>query len=147
MVFVELGLTSFEQAWERQQRCVAAIEASEQPETVHLLEHPHVFTWGRRGGADGPREPITYLGQTIPNLSVNRGGDATYHGPGQLVGYPHLDLRRRGRDIHRYLRDLEETVIRTLAELLIRKNAGALTASATDGYDTSMLSTSAVPIR
>ena len=115
MVFVELGLTPFEQAWERQQRCVAAIEASDGPETVHLLEHPHVFTWGRRRGSHHPGESITYLGQTIPNVSVNRGGDVTYHGPGQLVGYPHLDLRRRGRDIHRYLRDLEETVIRTLA--------------------------------
>jgi lipoate-protein ligase B len=74
-----------------------------------LVEHPPVITLGR--GADERH----VLAPSAPVVRVNRGGDVTYHGPGQLVGYPIVDLDRRGRDIHRYLRDLEEVLIRVAA--------------------------------
>ena len=79
-----------------------------------LLEHPHVFTYGRTADLAGNLrcEPAAVGAELVP---VKRGGDITYHGPGQLVGYPHLDLRRRNRDLHRYLRDHEAVLIETAA--------------------------------
>lgn len=75
------------------------------PEQLLLVEHPPVITLGRRGDVRHVLAPVA------PVLRVNRGGDVTYHGPGQLVGYPILDLGRRGRDVDRYLRALEEVLI------------------------------------
>ena len=83
------------------------------PETVYLLEHPHIFTIGRGGRSDNLLSDKDREGNPIELVRINRGGDVTYHGPGQLVVYPHLDLRFRGRDVHRYLRGLEESVILT----------------------------------
>jgi lipoate-protein ligase B len=74
-----------------------------------LVEHPPVITIGRRGDAGH------VLRTTAPVVRVNRGGDVTYHGPGQLVGYPIIDLAPRGSDVHRYLRDLEEVLIEVAA--------------------------------
>ncbi|GAB4252730.1 MAG: lipoyl(octanoyl) transferase LipB [Acidobacteriota bacterium] len=79
-------------------------------EVVYLLEHPHVYTVGRRGKEENLPDPQT-SGDIVPVFRINRGGDVTYHGPGQLVGYLHLDLTRRERDVHRYLRRLEELLI------------------------------------
>lgn len=76
-----------------------------------LLEHPPVYTTGRNGDpANLPTEATD-----VPVIHTGRGGDATYHGPGQLVGYPIVDLRRRGNDVHRYLRELEGVLIELLA--------------------------------
>jgi lipoyl(octanoyl) transferase len=75
------------------------------PEQLFLVEHPPIITLGRRGDARHVLVP------SAPVLRVSRGGDVTYHGPGQLVGYPILDLARRGRDIDRYLRALEDVLI------------------------------------
>ena len=76
-----------------------------------LLEHPPVYTTGRNGDpANLPPETTD-----VPVIHTGRGGDATYHGPGQLVGYPIVDLRRRGNDVHRYLRELEGVLIELLA--------------------------------
>lgn len=76
------------------------------PEQLLLVEHPPVITLGRRGDVRHVLVP------RVPVVRVSRGGDVTYHGPGQLVGYPILDLGRRGRDIDRYLRALEDVLIR-----------------------------------
>jgi len=82
-----------------------------------LLEHPPVFTIGRRGGSDHLLVSKEVLSQEgIALFETSRGGDITYHGPGQLVGYPILDLRRHGQDLHGYLRRLEEVLILTLGE-------------------------------
>jgi lipoyl(octanoyl) transferase len=80
-------------------------------DTLLLLEHDPVYTSGRGGAAENLPAPGA---TTIPVVRISRGGDATYHGPGQLVGYVHVDLRRRGSDVHLFLRALEEGVIRVL---------------------------------
>jgi lipoyl(octanoyl) transferase len=90
------------------------------PEQLLLVEHPPVITLGRRGDM---RHVLT---PRAPVLRVSRGGDVTYHGPGQLVGYPILDLNRRGRDIDRYLRALEDVLIAVAARfgLAARRQRG-----------------------
>ncbi len=112
---MDLGKISFTQAWARQEETVRQVAGKEAPETVFLLEHPHVFTIGRVGLAENLLAEKDWDGNPIELVRINRGGDVTYHGPGQLVGYPHLDLRERGRDVHYYLRSLEESLIRTAA--------------------------------
>ena len=88
----------------------AARRRGEIPDTLVLVEHPPVITVGVQG-----REGDV-LPEGIPVVDVERGGKSTYHGPGQLVGYPIVDLEPRGRDVRRYVRDLEEIVLRALAE-------------------------------
>ena len=80
-----------------------------------LLEHPHVFTHGARAdlGTNVLVDPTSVGAELVP---VNRGGDVTYHGPGQLVGYPILDLRPDRCDVHRYVRDLEDVIIRAVGD-------------------------------
>jgi lipoyl(octanoyl) transferase len=113
VVFLDLGLIAYRDALKRQEEILAAIADGQCPETVQLLEHPHVFTLGR-GGSDGNLLARSdWEGNPIDLVRISRGGDITYHGPGQLVGYPHLDLRQRERDVHTYLRNLEECLIRT----------------------------------
>jgi len=110
--FIDLGSISFTDAYDRQTETVSGIAAGELSETVHLLEHEHIFTTGRRGLDENLVSSLDFEGNPLNVVRINRGGDVTYHGPGQLVVYPHLDLRRRKRDLGRYLRNLEECVIR-----------------------------------
>jgi len=87
------------------------------PNYLLFVEHPHVYTLGKRGKQQHlliDKEELKAIGATY--YEINRGGDITYHGPGQLVGYPILDLENFYTDIHKYLRSLEEVIIRTLAE-------------------------------
>jgi lipoate-protein ligase B len=91
----------------------AARRRGEIPDTLVLVEHPPVITVGVQGRAGD------VLPEGLPIVDVERGGKSTYHGPGQLVGYPIVDLTPRGRDVRRYVRDLEEMVIRSLAEVSI----------------------------
>ena len=94
-----------------------ALELALPQSKVFWVEHPHVLTLGKSGAADNvvaPPERLAELG--VQYFSINRGGDITYHGPGQLVGYPILDLDQFFTDIHKYLRLLEEAVILTCAE-------------------------------
>ena len=98
-----------------QERLVAARLADREnvPDTLLLLEHAPVYTIGRTPDRSSLLDPARL---PHPHFTVHRGGQATYHGPGQLVGYPVLDLARRGRDLHRYLRDLEQVVIDALGQ-------------------------------
>lgn len=99
-----LGRLGYEETLALQEETRARVIAGA-PEQLLLVEHPPVITLGRRG------DVRHVLERRAPVLRVSRGGDVTYHGPGQLVGYPILDLNRRGRDIDRYLRALEDVLI------------------------------------
>jgi lipoate-protein ligase B len=107
---LDLGTRDYAAVWAQQLELVAARQRDEIPDTLLLVEHPHVVTAGR----SAHRENLLDLGD-IPLYEIERGGDVTYHGPGQLVGYPIFRLREGERDLHRYLRNLEEVIIRALA--------------------------------
>jgi lipoyl(octanoyl) transferase len=110
---LNLGSTRYLEAWELQRALAAAVSQGAVPDTVVLLEHPPVITLGRR--TDGDAELHLPDGAEVEVVETDRGGKSTFHGPGQLVCYPILDLNRHGRDVKRYVRDLEESAIGTLA--------------------------------
>lgn len=134
VLFHHLGLIDYKEAWELQERFFNevverklhnrnAAEEEKLPQQHFLLfcEHPHVFTLGRSGDEGN----LIVSEKDLPKIQAtfyknNRGGDITYHGPGQIVGYPILDLDEFFTDIHKYLRYLEEAVILTLAEYGIK---------------------------
>ncbi len=105
----------FAEALARQEALVAAkiADPNSTPDTLLLLEHAPVYTIGRTPDRTSLRNAEAVLPH--PLFTINRGGQATFHGPGQLVGYPILDLNRLGRDLHRYLRAVEEVVSAALA--------------------------------
>lgn len=103
---------SYEQGLELQESIVRPLAGGSGEETVLLLEHLPVFTIGRQRDQSSLRDP-GHLPH--PVVETNRGGQATYHGPGQIVGYPILDLTRRGRDLHAHLRQLEDILIEACA--------------------------------
>jgi lipoyl(octanoyl) transferase len=111
---LQLGAVPYGEAWELQRAIAEDVLAGERADTVLLLEHPPVITLGRRTEGTELHLP---RGAEVDVVETDRGGKSTYHGPGQLVCYPILDLNRHGRDVKRYCRDLEEAVIRTLAPL------------------------------
>jgi lipoyl(octanoyl) transferase len=113
---------AYDEALELQRTLVEERKAGRIPDTLLLLEHPHVLTLGVRQG--GGRANILASHDTLHHLGVSvheagRGGDVTYHGPGQLVGYPIIDLRPDRQDVHQYVRDIEEVLIRTCADFNI----------------------------
>jgi len=127
VVFQDWGVVDYQQAWDKQEDFLASVVAqktenrvnsSENPTSNYLffVEHPHVYTLGKSGKPENllldenglKEKQATYY-------KINRGGDITYHGPGQIVGYPILDLENFFTDIHLYLRTLEEAIILTLA--------------------------------
>jgi lipoyl(octanoyl) transferase len=108
----DLGLVPYREAWDLQRELAGEVLRGERPDTVLLLEHPPVITLGRRTEAGELHVPP---GADVEIVETDRGGKSTYHGPGQLVCYPILDLTRHGQDVKRYCRDLEEALIRTLA--------------------------------
>ena len=129
-MFRDLGLIDYQEAWDYQEQLFQETvdrkfqnrklpEAEQKPTQNYLLfcEHPHVYTLGK----SGKREHLLVSEQELKDLKatfypINRGGDITYHGPGQLVGYPILDLDHFFPDIHKYLRYLEEVFIKVLAD-------------------------------
>jgi lipoyl(octanoyl) transferase len=106
---IELGTEAYRDTWARQLALVERRQAGEVPDTLLLVEHPHVFTLGRRREA----EANVLMPGDVEVIGIERGGDVTYHGPGQIVAYPIVRLEDGERDLHRYLRNLEEAVIAT----------------------------------
>jgi lipoyl(octanoyl) transferase len=109
---LQLGIVGYNDAWELQREIAAAVREGTLPDTVILLEHPPVVTVGRRTGDEEVHVPA---GAAVEVVHTDRGGKSTFHGPGQLVCYPILDLNRHGRDVRKYCRDLEEALCQTLA--------------------------------
>lgn len=119
-----LGRVAYEPAWALQQQIQARLIAAKRhdppealPHVMLLVEHPHVYTLGKSGDAANlllDDDALAARGAQF--FPIGRGGDITYHGPGQLVGYPLLDLHRFFTDLHRYMRTLEEVAIRTCAD-------------------------------
>ena len=126
-LIVDLGLVEYGAAWEMQRRIVAARKAGTVPDVLLLCEHPHVITLGRNGKLANLRASDHVLRQMgVTFVETDRGGDITYHGPGQMVGYPILNLSEIRRDVGWYVRSLEEAMIRATAEFGIsgRRVAG-----------------------
>lgn len=128
----DLGFKDYKQTWDYQEQLFKGIvdtKVKNRREDTNLktnnyflfVEHPHVYTLGKSGDMDNlllNEQQLTEKGATF--YKINRGGDITYHGPGQVVGYPILDLENFFTDIHKYLRLLEEMIILTLAEYDIK---------------------------
>jgi len=115
---VRLGTIEYGAAWDLQKALATARRADAIPDVLLLLEHPHTYTIGRGGGDEHvllSEEALARRGARV--FQVDRGGDVTYHGPGQLVGYPIIHLREDRLDVHAYLRNLEEVIIRALADM------------------------------
>ena len=110
---MSLGLVPYSEAFALQRSLAGAVSQSAIPETVVFLEHPPVITVGRRTEVE--RELHVPESAEVEIAQTDRGGKSTFHGPGQLVCYPILDLKNHGRDVKRYVRSLEEALIRTLA--------------------------------
>ncbi len=117
---LNLGVVPYTEAVVLQRSLAAAVSQRAIPETVVFLEHPAVITTGRRTDEAELHVPD---GAEIEVVETNRGGKSTFHGPGQLVCYPILDLNRHGRDVKKYVRDLEDALIRTLAAFELRGEA------------------------
>ena len=111
LVVDDLGAMAYRDAWARQLALVEARKTGAGAATLMLVEHPHVITLGR---AQRAKANVLAAGD-VEVIEIERGGDVTYHGPGQLVAYPIVRLDDGERDLHRFLRNLEEAVIRTLA--------------------------------
>jgi len=112
-----LGRVDYEAALAMQKETERAVQNHTQPDTLLLLEHPHTLTIGRRGDNTGilsSPEALAERGVTV--FETNRGGKITYHGLGQLVGYPIINLSPDREDVHRFVRDLEEVLIRTMSD-------------------------------
>jgi lipoyl(octanoyl) transferase len=112
-----LGLVPYAEGLELQRALVEDRKAGRIPDTLLLLQHPHVVTVGvkKDGRSHIIATPEQLSSRGVEVFETGRGGDVTYHGPGQLVGYPILDLNPDRRDVHRYVRDLEEVMIRVCA--------------------------------
>ena len=116
-----LGLVDYESALAIQKQTETAVKSGIQPDTLLLLEHPHTLTIGRRGDSSSiflNQEQLRSRNVTL--FETNRGGKVTYHGLGQVVGYPIINLSPDREDVHRYVRDLEEVLIRTMSDFGIR---------------------------
>ncbi len=111
---MNLGTTDYLEAWELQRSLAAAVSQGAIPDTVLFLEHPPTVTLGRRTEESELHIPP---GADVAVVETDRGGKSTFHGPGQLVCYPILDLKRHGKDVKLYCRNLEEAVIRTLSAI------------------------------
>ncbi|MFL5944606.1 MAG: lipoyl(octanoyl) transferase LipB [Gaiellaceae bacterium] len=112
---LDLGTVPYAEAWDLQRSLAGAVSQGAIPDTVIFLEHPPVVTLGRR--TDEQQELHVPEGADVEVVETDRGGKSTYHGPGQLVCYPIFDLNRHGKDVKKYVRDLEEALIRTVAPL------------------------------
>ena len=130
--FIDLGLMDYKEAWDFQQKLfdeIVEIKKKNRKDSTNkktpnyflLVEHPHVYTLGKSGNMSNLLiDEIELKNNDASFYKINRGGDITYHGPGQIVGYPILDLENFFTDIHKYLRFLEEVIILTLKNYEIK---------------------------
>jgi len=117
LLVVDLGMIEYGTAWQLQRRLVAARKAGAISDVLLFCEHPHVITLGRSGKVANLRASDHVLRQMgVSFFEIDRGGDITYHGPGQLVGYPILNLSEIRRDVAWYVRSLEEAMIRATSD-------------------------------
>jgi lipoate-protein ligase B len=124
---VDLGIVPYFEALRLQKDRVERLQSGRGGEMFYLLQHPHVVTIGRNATGDALiADPGTMESRGVEVARTDRGGDVTYHGPGQLVGYPILLLEPGRRDIRRYVHDLEEVLIRTLSDFGIRSERHAV---------------------
>jgi len=115
-----LGRVDYESALAIQKQTELAVKTGIQPDTLLLLEHPHTLTIGRRGdGSSVLLDEEELRARNVTLFETNRGGKVTYHGLGQIVGYPIINLSPDREDVHRYVRDLEEVLIRTMSDFRI----------------------------
>ena len=132
----DLGLVAYEDAQKIQTAMAAEVMAGERPDTLLLVEHPPVLTLGAGFHEENLLfPPESYRARGIEIVRTDRGGDITYHGPGQLVIYPIFDVSHRGKDLHRWLRDLEGVVIDVLADLGIEAGRLAVNSGVWIGED------------
>jgi len=120
LIVRKLGRVEYSAALQLQKDTERAVQSGTQPDTLLLLEHPHVITIGRRGNDAGlllSKEILDARGVSV--FETNRGGKLTYHGLGQVVGYPIINLSPDREDVHRFVRDLEEVLIRTMNDFAI----------------------------
>ena len=108
---IDLGTRDYQEVWSLQKRLVELRADDRIPDVLLYVEHPHVITLGRKSDAS---KDVVVRGR-VPVYEIERGGEATYHGPGQLVGYPIFKLREHERDLHKFLRNQEEALIRAIA--------------------------------
>jgi lipoyl(octanoyl) transferase len=142
---VDLGTASYRDVWARQLELVEQRKNDDVPDTLIVVEHPHVFTLGRRRESRGN---VLAAGD-VEVIEIERGGDVTYHGPGQLVAYPIVLLRDNERDLHKFLRNLEEAVIRTCArfDVVADREVGKTGVWTGDGYDRKKLCSMGIACR
>ena len=114
-ILLDVGVQDYEEVLALQRKLVELRAKNLIPDTLILVEHPHVFTVGKAVQAEVPAQI-----DGVPVLRIDRGGQWTYHGPGQLVGYPILDLNARQKDIRGFLRNIEETLIHAVEKFGIR---------------------------
>ncbi len=115
---IDLGRTHYQDAWDFQKKLVTLRSEKKIPDCLVFTEHEPVITMGRASSPKNLLCSAQYLAEHhIDSFEIERGGDITFHGPGQLIAYPIIDLNSHGRDLHRYLRDLENLVIVTLSDL------------------------------
>ena len=132
IIFQDLGLINYKDCWDLQEHIHQSIIQTKlinrkegkgiKPQNrLIFCQHPHVYTLGKSGDPNNLKIPVNQLHQIDATFyKINRGGDITYHGPGQIVGYPILDLEQFFTDLHKYLRHIEEAVILTLEEYGIK---------------------------
>jgi lipoic acid synthetase len=119
-IVLEMGLMEYQEAYQLQRTLHRQRVEGKIDDVLLLLEHPSTITIGKSGTLDNllvSRERLAQQGISL--FFIDRGGDVTYHGPGQLVGYPILDLRERRKDLHRYVYNLEEVILQTLRDFSI----------------------------
>ncbi len=116
LVYYDLGSVDYKRAWDLQKETSEKRYREEIHDVLYLLEHPHTYTLGKVAEKEHLVGTAEYMRKNkISVYEIDRGGDKTYHGPGQVVGYPIIDLKDWKQDTHKYLRALEETIIRTCA--------------------------------
>ena len=117
LIYSDLGFIDYKEAWDLQKETFARRVNAETEDVLFLLEHPNTYTLGKTADKENLKGSEDYLkNNQITVYDIDRGGDITYHGPGQIVGYPIIDLNCWQKDTHKYLRALEEIIIKTCAE-------------------------------